>query len=539
MIAPQEALRRMQAADPVPTLAAVPETLVASVWARVDEQLSTAVGSQRPASPVLETGRPRSWGRPAFVVTLVFVATVAVVGAVSLLRTQGAPVSTATTSVVATTIPEPTLPATTVPVAPVSTTESVTTTMATPDKPALLEISWQRVPEQAALEDGWISAVTPGGPGYVAVGGTVGCSDPLSPNCRLDAAVWMSADGLVWERIESDSFRSHAVRSVAHGEPIDGDQFMNDVTVGPTGFVAVGAAPVIDPDRGSGYLDRVGIWLSSDGRQWDRLPYDDEVFSGFAELRRVASFNDRLVAIGGPTAAAFVSTDGSSWQRVAIDPSVEAEVLDLTVWDGGLVAVGSVAERPAVWASEDGVSWTSVDDRGLMESAGNLQGVSGGSGGLVALGTSFPSARVAAWRSGAGTGWTVAPRWVGTDQEWQYTSRTGLSVARVAGGLETDVVLINGSSSLWGTADGGEWWYSVGDFDGGDLNELGSSASAAFNTVNQVLAIDDRLLAVGKVVAWSSTEPIGGLCYVDPGDGSLGSCRADAAIWVGTWDNAP
>jgi hypothetical protein len=59
-----------------------------------------------------------------------------------------------------------------------------------------------------------------------------------------------------------------------------------------------------------------------------------------------------------------------------------------------------------------------------------------------------------------------------------------------------------------------------------------------FNTVNEVLVMGDNLLAFGKVVAWSGTEPIGGLCYVDPGDGSLGSCRADAAIWVGSWDSS-
>jgi hypothetical protein len=50
-----------------------------------------------------------------------------------------------------------------------------------------------------------------------------------------------------------------------------------------------------------------------------------------------------------------------------------------------------------------------------------------------------------------------------------------------------------------------------------------------------LIVAGDRLLAVGKFVEWSGSEPIGGVCYVDPGDGSLGSCRADAAVWIGAW----
>lgn len=443
--------------------------------------------------------------------------------------------ATVVPTTVTTVVPETTLPATTPPATPAPAEFSTPTTV--PPKPASLDISWQRVPEQASLEDGWIAAVTPGGPGYVAVGGTVGCSDDSSfwqsdlsgphQNCRGGAAAWVSADGLTWERVESQSFRGDAAL----------DQFMNDVTVGPAGLVAVGAAPVIDPDRPDGYVDRPGIWLSPDGRQWELLPHDEDLFSGVEEMMRIVTFGDRLVAVAGTKA--WVSSDGRNWEQVDVDRFSTGAVLDLTVWNGTLVAVGERDDHPAVWTSDDGFNWTAVEDTDLMTAFGRLQGVGGDEAGLVALGTKSMG-RVTPWRSEDGIDWMAVPEYYGINQvDWDYQARTAVSVSRGTGGIENDLVLINGSNTLWGTADGGELWYSAGEFDGGPLGVLAGPSPAVFNNVNQVLVVDDQLLAFGHVVAWSGTERIGGLCYVDPGDGSLGSCRADAAIWVGTWHGSP
>jgi hypothetical protein len=108
-----------------------------------------------------------------------------------------------------------------------------------------------------------------------------------------------------------------------------------------------------------------------------------------------------------------------------------------------------------------------------------------------------------------------------------------LSVAKGVGGIEDDLILINGMAKLWGTADGGRQWYPVGEFNGGVVEVLAGSSSAVFNTVNQALVAGDQLLVFGKVVTYSGTEPIGGSCYTDV----PGWCRADAAIWIGTWEN--
>jgi hypothetical protein len=520
---------RMQEADPVPSLHAISDELVASVRMRIDAEIAGT--ESMPVAEAVGTERG-SRGRPVLVVAAAFAATILIIGGIGLLRSEDPTVGDVATTVSATVTTVP--PQTTLPAATPPAESSVATTTPTPPKPASLEISWERVPEQTALEDGWIAAVAPGGPGYVAVGGTVGCSDPLSRNCRRDAAVWVSADGLAWERIESQSFRGEVTREVADGDPLDGNQYMNDIALGPDGLVAVGAAPLVDLDQAAGYLDRPGIWISPDGRQWERLPHDEDLFGGVAELSRVVAFGDLLVAVA--ETKAWVSRDGTDWEQVNVDPSSTGTVFDVAVWNETLVAVGysqvdpDVDPHPAVWTSDDGFDWTTVEDTNLTNASGQLQGVGGNAAGLVALGTD--GGWVTAWRSENGRNWSVASEPL-DDREWDNTARTALSVGSGTGGIEDDLILINGMAKLWGTADGGQQWYSVGEFDGGSIEVLAGPSPAVFNTVNQALVDGDQLLAFGKVVTYSGTEPIGGSCYTDV----PGWCRADAAIWVGTWEN--
>jgi hypothetical protein len=518
---------RLQAMNPEPFGDPSSDEL-ADVLALIEARRSTMSVDEAP-----HTTRARApmLRRPAVVVAGVMMFAILLIGGGVLLfgGTEGP---------VADTTPTTTLTTTTVPVAPVEPTTTVpepatSTTTTIPPKPSSLEISWQRVPEQVALQDGWIAAAAAGDSGYVAVGGTVGCSDPVSANCRLDAAVWLSDDGIAWERIESESFRSDAVRETTHGTSLDGDQYMSDVAWLPAGYVAVGNAPVIDPDESAGYLDRPGIWVSTDGRDWELLPYDEELFAGIPGMWRVITFEGRYVALAG--ISAWLSDDGTNWERVEIDSS--GWVADMIVWNDMLVAVGGTNDgRPQVWTSDDGREWSAVSSPAFMESSAGFQGVGGNADGLVAIATS-PSGKLTAWRSVDGTDWSVALERLGSELEWTGTSRTAVSIDQGTGGIQDDLILMNGSAMLWGTADAGQTWYSAAEFDGGMLEVLASGAPAVFNTVNQVLVAGDNLLAFGKVVAWSGTEAIGGLCYVDPGDGSLGSCRADAAIWVGTWQS--
>ena len=113
-------------------------------------------------------------------------------------------------------------------------------------------LRWTLAADQ--IEAVWISAVTEGGPGLVAVGAT-GETPPTSPPdvAILMAAVWTSPDGTTWSRVPS--------QPDVLGGP--GLQEMGSVAAGGPGLVATGH------DEGpSG--DALVVWTSVDGITWSR-----------------------------------------------------------------------------------------------------------------------------------------------------------------------------------------------------------------------------------------------------------------------------
>ena len=103
-------------------------------------------------------------------------------------------------------------------------------------------LSWSRVPNDEEVFGGDGSqemvSVTVGGPGLVAVGNE-------ESSDGQDAAVWTSPDGISWTRVPNDE-------EVFGG---DGDLFMQSVTVGGPGLVAVG-------NDGFG----AAVWVAATGR---------------------------------------------------------------------------------------------------------------------------------------------------------------------------------------------------------------------------------------------------------------------------------
>ena len=164
---------------------------------------------------------------------------------------------------------------------------------------------WARVPHDEAVLGGpgdqQMLSVATGGPGLVAVG---------HDRSNWDAAVWVSADGYTWDRIDE---------APALGGP--GDQQMLSVVAGGPGLVAVGF-------EFSGEDDDAAVWVSADGYTWDRVPHDEAVFGG-PGLQHMSS-----VVVGGPglvvvgfdrsevrhsSAAVWVSADGYTWDRIDDD----------------------------------------------------------------------------------------------------------------------------------------------------------------------------------------------------------------------------
>jgi hypothetical protein len=243
-------------------------------------------------------------------------------------------------------------------------------------------LTWSRVQPDEAVFGGYdnqvIESVAAGGPGLVAVGWDHACGES-------DAAVWVSADGLAWTRV-SDAALGGA-----------GDQVMWGVAAGGPGLVAVGGEFLTD--------NSAAVWTSVDGLTWSRVPPDEAVFGGpdSQSMESVAAGGPGLVAVGydysggDADGAVWTSADGLAWARVPHDEAVfggdGAQSISGVVAGGpGLVAVGGnfLGEdgAPLVWWSSDGAAWNLLpaDEAMVGEGWASMWAVVVGGPGLVAVG---------------------------------------------------------------------------------------------------------------------------------------------------------
>lgn len=160
------------------------------------------------------------------------------------------------------------------------------------------------------------------------------------PRTMRDAPLWISVDGGPWQPWEPGTMSRATVTGL---------------TVGGPGFVAVG------------YDDRGGrAWTSPDGRTW--IAAEPAAFER-GRLLAVAATPAGLVAVGWTTDAAerttpvaWTSSDGSTWTRIRVDPSVrDGRLAAVAASPYGIVAVGGTTDGSAAWTSDDGRSWRQVD----------------------------------------------------------------------------------------------------------------------------------------------------------------------------------
>ncbi len=257
--------------------------------------------------------------------------------------------------------------------------------------------AWSRV----VLDRGqWVEAITPGGPGLVAVG-----------NEHRYAVAWTSSDGRSWTRVSEEQL---------------GPGRMRDVAVGGPGLVAVG--------RGTD--SRAPVWTSTDGLTWTRIPYDP-IFRR-ASLTAVTAGGPGLVAVGytfwassedGPQA--WYSSDGATWELASVPPmppgvavyegQANAWMQDVAAVGDRLVAVGQIGIGHynkdgtgrvrydlAIWTSTDGMRWTEVPlDPDVFPRISTVSSLAAGPDGLVAVGT---------YRDVVGGGLLEEPGvWISTD----------------------------------------------------------------------------------------------------------------------------
>jgi hypothetical protein len=492
----------------------------------------------------------RWWRRPVVVVVAAAALTLVLIGGIALLSILPSEEPAVTTTMAPTTTAAPppstttTLPGTTTAISSTTTT-SVASTI--PAMPASLATTWQRVQEQSALENGWIAAVTEGGPGLVAVGGT---------GRPIDAGVWVSSDGAAWERISSDAFRGTEQR-----DGTDGDQQILDVVATSSGLVAVGVDEMVQQEVG-----HATVWLSPDGRTWSRLhlPHDDSVSPSNSALFGVVVGGPGLVAWGedGNGPGIWASTDGRAW-TLSTDPDLaptgeeitlaEQEglctglnLMDVTAGNGLLVAVGyrtvgtcegmpgdTLGLSPLVWVSEDGLAWDRIPQDAITLPAPMpysdwgfvMRGVTWTNTGFVAVG-------LGVWVSEDGRQWEALDA---TLYESTFSSGWAIGESAFVGDLDGRLMAaLPPGDVLWASDDGGVGWYPSAEFDGGYLEVLEPSTPEAHATLTEVISTGQALVAVGSAVQYLGTDDPGNAW---PCNRAEGWCRSDAAIWIGQWND--
>lgn len=240
--------------------------------------------------------------------------------------------------------------------------------------------SWEIVGVPAAFAGVDMVDVAAGVGGFVAIGSSLG-------EAGVVTVVYRSDDGRIWERL--------AVPGAAN-------TYASSVAGGPSGYVAAGNSG----DGGS------AVWISRDGRTWERVARDALGAGGSGVIDPRAD-GAGWVALGSNVQAPVLlrSTDGIAWTATSIEPTTEAYAHHLVVgrWghlvQGGRGSCGPLATCPAetvTWWSGDGGTWGRVPADGALATDVTVL-VEAGDHGVIGLDGA------SAWSSATGWDWAPLP----------------------------------------------------------------------------------------------------------------------------------
>lgn len=303
-----------------------------------------------------------------------------------------------------------------------------------------------------------VTAVTAGTEGFVAVG--------YRENAAVrDGLIWFSDDGVAWT-------------SVGAPGAFDAVELV-DVAPAPDGFVALGVGML-----GAAAERPHAVFLRSrDGRSWERLgqvPGSAETYPGW-----LTGGPDGVVAAGSDTSGApavWRSTDGQTFERVAIELAPDLSVTDPHALDGGFVALGGSGSPPVLLRSPDAVRWTAtpIDVVPDVSAARLIPGPWGwvvqGAWAPTCAANASCAASAIAWWSQDGSAWGRLPG------EGSPISNGGSIV--VPAGMH-GLLAIDGASA-WASPDGWAWRPLPAPGDGSML-------------VQDAAVLGDVIVAVGAV----------------------------------------
>jgi hypothetical protein len=277
-----------------------------------------------------------------------------------------------------------------------------------------------------------------GGPGVVAWA-TVG------PESRTETQLWVSSDGIDFERVATDLLAGCA------GEPGCQGTEIYAAAASPAGrVVALAYDPLVwDAECDCFELNPVAL-VSDDGYQWVRQPLDlarvlPEEWQGAADIRNPLVYLDgRWLTYAThyyddcctTDTAFFASDDGLDWELIDTGDLFEGTYLvGIAANDRGVVA----STMQAVYWSADGYDWT----RTTLTDRDYLDGVAAYDHGYVAV--SIPSLDGAhldtIWYSADGSTWSRMPLRLEEPTLWNTIVGDGPNLFAV-GGTQTNLYAI-------------------------------------------------------------------------------------------------
>jgi serine/threonine-protein kinase len=237
--------------------------------------------------------------------------------------------------------------------------------------------------------------------------------------------------------------------------------------------VATSSSVIAVGHDASGPNGDAAAWTSTDGTSWTRVPPSELAAPGNQELSGVAVLGTDVVAVGSDTssgtmdAAVWIShDDGTSWSRAA-DPGLVAtgdQVMRRVIAaPPGLVALGYTAvgngRDAAVWTSTDGESWTPVPSSDFA-GAGDQEifSVATFEGQIIAVGSSATASGdldAAVWIESEGVWSRVASDPLEGPRDQQMTSVIATGSGLVAVGYNTAGG--DHDAAVWTSSDGRIW----------------------------------------------------------------------------------
>jgi hypothetical protein len=300
-----------------------------------------------------------------------------------------------------------------------------------------------------------ISDVIPAGPGLVAVG-------TISIGGHDSVAFWSSPDGQSWTRAPADSvfLDSTAGRLAQRG---------NKLVLGAFSCVPGGT-----------YCNTSKLFVSIAGSPWHQATGVNTDWSYEAVVAGGPGFvaaGTAQDALGNPTGIVAISVDGLNWSEVPPTLGMAgATIGGLAAGPTGLVAVGHLGGRPAVWTSPDGLTWSGGASANAPAD-GTITDVAQAGSHWVAVGNS--AGQATAWTSNDGTSWRLNPPGSGLD------GTTIRRILAIGSGFVALGEASPGDGAAWQSADGTSWTHL--------------DTGAIFNNggISAVGAVDGRLVLFG------------------------------------------